>query len=219
MATLNEITTLIAAQLEMPLDDPFKLMLALRVQYWRSRLLKNSLDKDIRDRQFFKQTIFIKMVEMKEVDCELPYKQCHISISCELLPRPLRANGILFDYCGAVDGSNAFTKLVPGTLRYMLQSKFTARSIRFSYENNRTKVWGNAKLPIMRIDAIWDDPWAAAKFSCCSRGITCDFWNDQYPVSGDVLQLIVQSILQIDYDKKSSDNGEQIPVAQKDPNK
>ena len=51
--TPNEITTLISVRLNKTFDTPFNLQLIKRVDIWRSRHIKNALEKDARDRKFF----------------------------------------------------------------------------------------------------------------------------------------------------------------------
>lgn len=74
--TLNEICTMIASHMDKEFDEPFKLIIAEKVRVWRARLIKNSVDKDERERQYFIQTIYMKMEERNEVECEVPYTQC-----------------------------------------------------------------------------------------------------------------------------------------------
>jgi hypothetical protein len=211
--TLNEITTLIASHLEMELDDPFKLMMAKRVGYWRSRLIKNSVDKDQKDRRFFKQVIYVKMEVQNEIVCNVPYTQCKIAKSVGKVPKPTRANGVLFDYVGAIDGMNAFTEGSGGMIPYMMQGKYSKNVIRYTYENEYIKIYGNVNIPMIRVDGVFDDPEAAAKMNCNNgQSNDCDFWNIEYPVTGDILQLIVQSILQVDYNRAPNTETKQIPV-------
>ncbi len=211
--TLNEITVVIASHLEKELDEPFKMILAEKVAYWRSRLIKNSVDKDQKERRFFKQTIYVKMREQDDVFCATPYTQCKIAKSITKVPKPARINGILFDYVGSIDGMNAFQEGSGGMITYMMKGKYSKDVIRYTYENGYIKVYGNSKIPMIRIDGIFDDSEEADKFNCTEGTATdCDFWNKEYPVTGDILQLIVQSILQIDYNRITQENLKQIPV-------
>jgi len=105
--TPSEITTLLASQLDKTFDDPFKLMMIKRVDAWRSRLIKNSLDKEPRDRRFFRQTIYLTMTKVPEVACDLGFTLCDVAQSLKI-PKVLRANSIMFDYVGAINGANPF---------------------------------------------------------------------------------------------------------------
>lgn len=210
--TLNEICTMIASHMDKEFDEPFKLIIAEKVRVWRARLIKNSVDKDERERQYFIQTIYMKMEERNEVECEVPYTQCKVARTIDEVPKPLRANGILFDYAGSLNGMNAFKKASVGFLSYMMAGRYSSRIIYYTYENDRVKVYNNSKLPIMRIDGMFDNPEAAAQLSCSNTSTQCNFWNEEYPASGDIIQLIVQSILQIDYNRVPYTETKQIPV-------
>jgi len=210
--TLNEICTMIASHMDKEFDEPFKLIIAEKVRVWRSRLIKNSVDKDERERKFFIQTVFMRMEERNEAECEVPYTQCKVAWSVDKVPKPLRANGMLFDYIGSLNGMNAFKSSPVGMMTFMQAGRYSANVIYYLYENEKIKVYGNSKLPIIRIDGIFDDPEAAAQLSCGSINSKCNFWNEEYPASGDIIQLIIQSILQIDYNRVPYTETKQIPV-------
>jgi len=212
--TPNEITTLIASNLDKQLDTPFKLMMIERVNYWRSRLIKNSVEKDEKERKFFKQTIYMKMKEINEVECEVPYCQCKVSITIDKVPKPLRVNGILFDYVGAIDGNNPFKEVANGMLSYYLNSKYGAKQGYYTYENDHIKVYNVPNIPIIRVDGIFDNPEEALQLTCKTIEEACDYWNQEYPITGDILQLAVQGILEVDYNRKGDQKTIHVPVTQ-----
>ena len=211
--TLNEITTLIAENLKRPLDDPFKLMLAERINVWRSRLIRNSVDKDERERKYFKQTIFVPMQTKKEIVCGVPFDQCNIAVSKCSIPKPMRANNIYYDYVGNITGTKSFKQFVTGTLPMLMQGKYSKNTIWFKVENDELKIWGKPEIPIVMVEGIFDNPQEAAKFNCtCGVTADCDFFNQEYPVSNDILQLIIQSVAQVDFNQPSNSPSTQIPV-------
>ena len=216
--TLNEITTIIAEGLKRPLDDPFKLMTAERVEIWRSRLIRNSVDKDERERKHFKQTIFVPMKSQAEIVCNVPFDQCNIAISKCAIPKPLRANNIYYDYVGNITGTKAFKQFTTGTLEALLHGKYSKNTIWFKVENDQLKIWNKPEIPVVMIEAIFDSPQEAAKFNCtCGITAECDFFNQEYPVSNDILQLIIQSIAQVDFNQSSNAPSMQIPVTKQQP--
>jgi hypothetical protein len=217
--TLNEATTLIASELGKELDDPFKLMLAERIQVWRSRLIKNSADKNQTERKFFRQVIFIPMEVQKDVPCCTTFPGCEISVTTVDVPAPLRANSILFDYVGSVNGMNPFQESTGGFLAFMSQAKYSKQNIRYTWAGSRISIFGNKQLPMVRIEGIFDNPEEAAKLNCTLGNSTdCDFWNKEYPVTNDIMQLIIQSITSIDFQRGSVPEDKDIPVALSLPN-
>lgn len=202
--TPNEITTLIAGSLKKELDMPFKLQLMKRVNYWRSRSIRNSLDKDPKDRKFFKQLpLYMTMVKSSNVPCCSMFEGCEVAVTIDLVPKPLRANNILFDFVGAADGMTPFYETTAAYLPYLAKAKYSKRKLYYLWEDGKIIVYGNPNLPLVRIDGIFDDPEQANKYACKPGEVDdCEFWNKEYPFTGDIMQLIVQMILQVDYNLK-----------------
>ena len=211
--TPNEITTLIASNFDKELDIPFRLQLMERVKYWRSRLIANALQKNPAQRKFFKQPVYLKMHTAFAQECiaGIGSKQ---SISDENVPLLIRAGNTLFDYVGGIDGRSPFREAVSGTQNYLSTGKFSAMFPAYQYS---TKMYVDEPgIPIILIEGIFDDPLAVMEMNCkCSESPTagdCDTWNKQFPCSGDIMQLIVQSILQVDYNMKDNKPTTEVPV-------
>lgn len=199
--TPNEITTLIASNLEKELDVPFKLSLMERVKYWRGRLVRNSLEKDQRDRKFYTQTLLIPMKRHNLPACVPIPNGCPMAISVEDVPQPLRANNILFDYVGSADGLTAFKETTAASIPYLSTGKYSGNIIWFAWENRNFIEYGNPDLPVMKVIGVFEDPFAASKFQCCEDNTPCNFWDIEYPCGTDVMQQIVQMILEVDYNR------------------
>ena len=202
--TPNEITTVLATALNKTFDTPFKLMIMERVHVWRSRLIKNSLDKTPADRKFFRAVIYVRLSKVPEVPCDLPVEVCDIAQTVTL-PTPLRANSITFDYVGSINGANSFKEIQSGALAYLRSGKYSKNVVGYSYNNgNKTiSVYGNPDLPMIRIEFIPDNPADIASYSCTpDTNVLCDFWNTEYPCSNDILQQILQFIVEVDFGQK-----------------
>jgi hypothetical protein len=211
--TPNEITTAIAVKYNKVLDMPFKLALMVRVDVWRSRLIRNTLQEHPKDRKFFTQTIYVKMTKQREVQCDLPVKLCDVALS-EPLPEVLRANGVYFDFVGAINGSNAFYEVGPGIQQYISKGRYTGNRTTFTVLNDQIAVLTNPDIPMIRVDAIWDNPTAIAKF-ICTNGLTandenCDYWNKDYPATREIIQQIIQMIEQMDLKDRNLINLEEV---------
>jgi hypothetical protein len=204
--TPNEITTAIALKYGKALDMPFKLALMKRVDAWRSRHIRNSLEKDKKDRKFFVQTIYVKMHKEKELECDLPVKLCDVAVS-EKLPNPLRANSTLFDFVGAINGTNPIYHATSGVTQYLKKGKYTGSRLTYDWINNKIVVMGNPELPMIRVDAIWDNPTDITHFTCKTNSVitdeSCDFWNQEYPATNEIIQQIIQTIEQVDFKEKN----------------
>ena len=197
--TPNEITTVIAQTLGREFDIPFRLQLMERVRVWRSRMIANSLQKNPAQRKFFRQPYYVPMSQQISVPCAT-LVSCAISVSVKPLPQLIRAGSTLFDYIGGVDGNSPFREVQPGTSNYMGTGRFAKHFPQFEYNNNL--IYSTKKdLPLIRVDAIYDDPMYIFECNCLSAHTDCDTWNMEYPMSGDIAQLVIQSILQVDYNR------------------
>lgn len=211
--TPNEITTLIASNFDRELDMPFKLQLMERVKIWRSRLIANSLQKNPAQRKFFRQTFYVKMTTgfTSTVVAGVGDKQ---SISVSKLPLLIRANNTLFDYVGGIDGKSPFRETAPGTGNYLSTGKFSDKFPAYEYSGSKLVI-DKTGIPVVRVDSIFDDPMDVEQESCSCLPtlIDCDVWDKEFPCSGDILQLIVQSILQIDYNRTDPTATDEVTIA------
>jgi len=204
--TPNEITTVLSQKAGKVFDLPFKLILMEKVKALRSLLMKQTLEKTPADRKFFRSTIYLKLTETNSVPCAVPVN-CKVYVT-DKLPTPLRANSILFDYVGAVDAHNPFKETHPGMIQFVNSGKYSKNLVPFLYSDNRIFLLEN--VPMIRVDLIPDDPMELADFKCTTDEDNCDVWNTEYPLSKEILALILQMITE---ELKSLDSQEDtIPV-------
>lgn len=199
--SLNRITTLIASQLNRESDEPFKRMLAVRVDYWRSTLIQRSLEKHPEQRKFFRQTLWVPMELASLAPLTLPLPLPVVSQSVTALPVPIRHKDVLFDYVGGIDGDSPFREASVGTTDYVAAGKYSRKIVFYRYEMDLIRIKGSELLPKVRVDGVFDKPLEAMKFNCSCSNIDCDYWNKPYPVTGDVLQSIVQYIMEVDFQR------------------
>lgn len=197
--SLNSITTEIAASLKRELDEPFKRMLAAKVDAWRSRLIRNSLQTKPNESKFFRQTIYVPLQSGSSLPDCIDISICPAAISVKTIPVPSRFGPSLFDFVGSVDGKVAFSEGSPGVTEYLKSGRYSSNTIYYEYILGRIQIPDHSNLPAVRVDGVFDAPWAVMEFNCENSGIDCDYWNLAYPVTGDIKQMIVQGILQIDF--------------------
>lgn len=211
--TPNEITTLIATNLKKELDMRFKKQLYERVKYWRSTLIKQSLDRAPGDIKFFTQTLYIPTEKVNSLDCTADLK-CFMARTSYDVPQPMRVtDGGLFSYVGSLDGGRPFGYADTGTLRFLNAGKYNKRNVYYIRINKRIMVTSLPDLPIVRIDGVLNNPEEGLPFASCNGVVQdCDWWDIDIPMSGDVAQRIVQSILSIDYGRPVTTDTHQIQV-------
>lgn len=209
--TPNEITTMLAMHLEEELNVPFKLMLMEKVKIWRSRLIVNALRKRPADRKFYRQPYFVPM-KSGYMHPIAGLVSDPLSVSIDKIPLIVEANSILFDYIGGIDGKSPFREVQSGTENYLSTGKFASMYPACKYTGSFLYV-EKKDLPLAMMDTIFDDPLDIALRNCACGNTPCDPWDIEFPCSGSMMQLIIQSILQIDYQRGNKEMGQEIPVS------
>lgn len=216
--SLNRITTILASHFNRETDEPFKRMLAVRVDYWRSTLIQRSLEKHPEQRKFYRQTLWVPMeVHSLFPLNKLPVPLPNVSQSVAELPVPIRHKDVLFDYVGSIDGRNAFREAGVGTIEYLQEGKYSGKTVFYRYEENLVKVEigpGEAPIPKIRIDGVFDKPLEVMKFNCNCSNIDCNYWDQPYPITGDVLQSVIQYVLEVDYQRAAAAPSKETEVNQ-----
>lgn len=202
--SINEITTVIATHLKRETDEPFKRILAVKVDYWRSTLISRSLEKHPDQRNFFTQSLWLPMECHSPIPCTVPMPICNIMRSKAIVPMPLRFGTTLFDYVGSIDGNNPFHFASVGTEDILIHGKYSKNETFWGYTNKRIQIkskinYQEKPIPMIRVDGVFDKPIDVMAFNCKVPDAGCDFWDDPYPITNDILQMVVQYILEIDF--------------------
>lgn len=212
--TPNEITTLIAQEKDKELDVPFKKIIYERVKYWRSTLIKQSLDKVRQDARYFRQTIYMPMelVNRTALVAPVPISDFQ-AISSYDIPLPLRVsdNG-MFSYVGAIDGQSSFGWADSGTITYLQAGKYSGKAIFYEWWNNKLVTSCLPNLNKAMIQGVFNEPEEAMKFYTGVYTPTLDWWDMDIPMSGDIEQRVVQCILGVDFADKQKPKSEDYQV-------
>lgn len=211
--TPNEITTLIAGNLDKELDIPFKKQLYERVKFWRSTLIKQSLDKTRKDAKYFRQVIYLDMEKFDPFTCS-PDLSCFAARTTIDVPAPIRISDAgQFEYVGGIDGMSPFGYADDGTLPYLKAGKYSRLFNYYRMENARPYVMELPNLPKIRIAGVFSNPEEAMIYaSCDAADHNCDWWNQEIPMSNDITQRVVQCILTVDYNRDKTPENNQITV-------
>ncbi len=123
--------------------------------------------------------------------------------SKDIIPLPLRFGTTLFDYVGSIDGLNPFRIATAGTGNMLSANKYQQGDTFYEYTNKKIQIrnnktnFANKPLPMIRVDGVFDNPIDVIKYNCSVT--SCDYWDQPYPVTNDILQMIIQYILEIDF--------------------
>lgn len=193
--SLSTMTTEIAVALKKELDEPFKRILAQSIDNWRSRLIRNSLQNKPNESKFFRQLVYAKMEDSTLAPTCVGLPACPVKRSIKKIPIPVRFSIQLYDYVGSADGKNPFSEIIPGMGNFQKAGKYSSNSVFWGLDiDGHAFVEGLPNLPYIMFNGIFDKPWEAMKFNC-DNGVNCDFWEREYPVTGDIAQQIIQFII------------------------
>lgn len=211
--TLNKITTLLGSHFDKQLDEPFKRILAMRVDYWRGTLIGRTLRTHPNEVEFFRQPLFIAMEKASSLPSCIDNPLCPVLQTSIDIPTPLRFGSTLFSFVGSIDGLVGFRKVDLGTGGYLTEGRYSKRSIFWLWTGSRIQVINKSYMPTIRIDAVFDNPYQVMQ-AMCDAGQGCDFWDQRYPISNDILQACVECILKVDFNKQGEliSSEDEIPV-------
>jgi hypothetical protein len=192
--TPNELTDIIALELGAVNDFTFKRTILARADTIREQQLKRTLEKTPQDRKFFVQEMQVPMESFNSMEgigdmiCTWSKPKCG-------LPKPLRANSILYDYVGSVDGSNAYRYTTRGAARFMTAGRYAQHFILYHRDRDMLTV-EKGGIPSILVVGIFANPEEAYNINAKTKGCTnCDFWESTYPCSGDVIDIIINEIV------------------------
>jgi len=189
MITPASITTVLSTPFGKQFDMPFKLQMMERVSNWRARLIRNTLDRNPNDRHHFTQELVFAMEDCGEG-----------SITVNKIPKSLRLGLAPFDYLGGESGKQPFGYVPLGGQLFNQAGRYAALLHTYRVSGNRAIVTKKNMNKIL-INAIFDDPMEALACSCEK----CDPWNSEYKITRDIAQLIIQSIMEVDYNRNLND--------------
>ena len=194
--TPNEITTLIATEKHKELDVPYKKIVYEWVKYWRSTLIKQSLDKVRQDARHFTQVIRMPMQPVNTMQQVAPIPLTALkSMTIANVPLALRVtdNG-LFSYVGGIDGQSPFGYSDAGMLPFMQSGKYTSEDIYYEYLSRKIYVC-DPNLPMIQINGVFNEPEEAMKWETGVYDHLLDWWDTDIPMSGDIEQRVIQCVL------------------------
>jgi hypothetical protein len=211
-ASLNELAEILAEREQRQFDIPFIEEMKVVIGYWRSRLLRDALEKNRQDRMYFRQYIEVPLVRVNIA--ELPGFPDYpvLRTACEI-PEPVRANGIAYDYVGSPDKLSNFKlfteqhELIPA-----LNATHTGKNPKGLWLNKFIYVFNRLDLPYLGVSGVYDDPQSVADFKCNCGCDPCYDDDMPYPISGDIQQRIIQGILSTELRQVQKADTEVVPV-------
>ena len=151
--TLNEFTAELAARYGKQLDMQYRQWLVPQIGQWRSRLIRNSLEKRPQDKSRFLQSIRIPLTYGDYTCAGL---ECMGSIS-EEVPRLVRIGDTPFEYLGGADGRSPYRYNDIGTEAYIEQGMTAHLFGGYRLDNNKVII-PNKRISEVMATGIFDEP-------------------------------------------------------------
>lgn len=211
--TPNQIATQLAEPTGRQFDVPFKEMLKDKVVYWAARHIRNTLDKDYRRRKQFLQPLLVPMHPVTNQPSGHSGTYKYYAESQQVLPMPLFANDINFDYVGSQDGATAFVYSI-GLLsdRFSQADKYSGQLPHYSYIGGKIQVYRNPDIPNVLVNYIPADLRKFGEFSLACGTTICSWDDQEYNLPGDILQLVIQSIMEVDLRQPQIKQREEVQI-------
>lgn len=197
--TPNEISVQIAEPFGRQFDVPFRSMLKDRVIYWATRHIRNTLDKDARRRKQFLQSLLVPLHSVSNQPSGHAGNYKYYVESIQQLPAPLFANGINFDFVGSQDGATGFVysaNLLAD--RFSAHDKYSSALPHYSFLGGKIQVYRNPDMANVLVNYIPENLRKFGEFSLACGTTSCSWDDQEYGIPGDILQLVIQSIMEID---------------------
>ena len=172
--TLNEIIDVIVEPFGRPLDYAFREQTKIRVKNWRTKLLRDSLNRNSNDRRHYLQSFGTTLVLVPEVECPIT-TGCDILRSEKKIPKPVRIQGLLFDYVGTIDFKKPYSHSLPEQAVFYKHMKYFSSRTTYSYINDYIWIQNppSNDLKYLGVRLIPEDPEDLTGFICDSNISKC----------------------------------------------
>ncbi len=197
--TPNEIAVQLAEPSGRQFDVPFREMIKDKVIYWTERMVRNTIDKDPKRRSQLLCPLLVPMQTVNNNPSGHPGNYAKYAESISQIPRPMFANSYNFDFVGSQDATTPFIYAPNAAFdRFGSSDKYLGSAPRYSYLDGKIQVYRNPDIPNVLINYIPANMKEYARFQLACGSTLCD-WDDQHlRIPGDILQLVMQSIMQIE---------------------
>ena len=193
--TLNEMVGILAERAGKTFDVPFQQELKAIAKAWSATILRQRLEKNHYDRKYFYQHLSIPVEQVSVLNCPIKYGCTFRSVN--KVPKPLRSNGILFDFVGSADYTNPFTYRMEWTRQFFAHSKYTGSDSSYLYADGYLYFDNiSALTKVIGLIGIFPNTDEVKNFICSDAPCITD--DDELPYGEDIAQQVIQSILSVE---------------------
>lgn len=214
MATLNEIVTILAERVGRQYDLIFKRELKVIVNNWRGTILRQALKDSPKDASFFQVSWQMEVVQDYIVKC--PFNYGCVMRTKDKIPQGVRITQFPYSYIGTPTLDLAYTYVYPNQLKSVQASRNNRKDIIYYTILNGYGYFYNmpALTKWVGLQGIPSNLDEVTKYQKCgSGGLTACYSDDSdYPMTSDLIQRIIQSILSVELRNQVKDTEEEVKV-------
>lgn len=192
--SINKIVSILSERSGRTFDIPFQRQLSDQVDYWRSTILKRSLEKGALRRRHFLHSFTIELEQVPEIECPIQFG-CVLR-SKSKIPKPIYSNNILFDFVGSADFYKPFKYADKHQIDKLIHSEYKSLGMYYTYTNGYLEFYGNSELKYVGIKSVIDNPKDLYEVQC--NNSSCYNDDSDYPLSLDLIQAVIEALLKTD---------------------
>lgn len=214
-ASLNQLAEILAERVGRQYDITYREELKVIIEYWRVKLVVDSLNSRPKDRNFFNKWIEVPLEVVNESGFE-GYPDSPVLRSKCQIPATIRANSKQFDFVGKLNRLEHIPFTDPFLIPYLNDSEWGGKPIRAAIVNGYMYIYNTLSLPGIAICMI---PESLDEFySCCVDCASTHCYNHDlpYPLPGDLQQRLVQAILATELKQPVPEPNIEIPATKLD---
>lgn len=211
--TLNEIVDNIADPLNRTFDVHFKERIKSRIKTLSSVLIRRDVEKNGTSNHYI-INIVVKLALKDLGTCndfgELITTDCKVLTSINKIPKPIRQKlSNDFFYVGTVDGSIEFSQTNFENFNFTKYNKFTSKTIKYFVNGDYISIINNKRIKNIRLSYAFENFEQAINYCKNSNG-NCYTEDSEYPLSLDMIEIIIQQLLKENYITTNIEENERV---------
>lgn len=218
MATLNQISSIIAHRRNRGFDFAYLQQVKFTVRYWTAELIRRDVERNGMSREYLRR-FTTKLIKVDAADTCVIDVGCEILRSVETIPTPVRLKlDEPFKYVGEtgggiISGNLAWAHCELNELPLIAYNKYTPKETRYTYINNYIYVYAfkhNNRFKYVTIEGVFTDL-TKVKDLCANSG-ACFTDDEEFPIGEDMLRSLIQGILTGEFKEVKGEESAEVTI-------
>jgi len=193
MDTLNNIAYNIAESVDKAHDYSVIERIKKLIIYYRALFIRRTAERNNFLSSHFKQNFISETVKLRDAYTEEEYVRTKLEIPTTIRLKETES----FTYVGGINKTTPYNEITPRAASLVKFDKFSNRMVRFYYHDNYLWILNSYPEKIL-IEGIFEDPTLIPGFDA----------NGLFPISDDMISLIITTIVTTEFKIDQSQNNE-----------